>query len=157
MSKLLTCFAIVVVFVAGCRGQSEQSVAGPRVEQSSAIVIEETQPPTPVLSGPVTLTSEDGEVQEEVVYLDSDEELAEGVQNVEIPPIIISALSDAPAGIGLAGFPQSRVDVILESHDGAVQEEVVYTETDALDTPTGQTADVQSEEIVVASLQLSIL
>ncbi len=98
----------------------------------------------------VIVTSVDG-AQEEVVYLSSDVLTSPDVEEIEIPAIILSALTAAPGLEGEdSGDLPSNVSLIVSNEDGSEQEEVVLMDSDEPEAPSA--APPLAGELVVAVL-----
>jgi hypothetical protein len=154
---MLSTATLALLLNVGCQGPSEKVIVDGAGEPSHMI---RTLSLAPLVGNAdpevVVLRSQGGLVQEEVVYLDSEADMPDAGEVVEVPEIIAAALEGAPTGVDVADNQSSRLDVILEGDGGAVQEEVIYLESDE-DHLEEHRSDEQaaSAPIIVASLSLS--
>lgn len=158
MKKLLACTtAIVLVVAAGCDGGGSRMIATSSTNPDRVVIplLADISGASVQNTGPMILSSVDGSVQEEVVYLDRPLTGSEDAQVIEVPEIIASALSEAPA-IDAVGEAFGERQLILTNEDGTVQEEVVFVDSD---DELGSVEEVeesspQPSEVGIATLQL---
>lgn len=154
MLNKLTYVVLFAIIFGGCGLRSEKTIVDGEGESERMMSTLSVEPlvgnPDPAV---VVLTSQDGEVQEEVVYLDAESQMPAEAEVTEIPAIIAAALADAPEGvINLAGEATAPVNVLLESDGGAIQEEVIYTDSDTVVDEESDDHQAAHAPIIVAAL-----